>query len=70
MRTCLLLALLATVSAFAQPRSVIPEHYYRTFSHTNPVFVRIKPGDLVATKTLDSGGQNERNEQLSPAAIH
>ena len=52
----------------AQSGPVIPEHYYRTFSHTNPVFQRIKPGEAVVTRTLDSGGQNERNEQMSPGS--
>ena len=66
MRSCLLLALLFSAPAFAQPRPAVPERYYRTFSHTNPVFLRIKPGDVISTKTLDSGGQSERNEQLSP----
>jgi acetamidase/formamidase len=59
-------ALLFAASLFAQGNAMIPEHYYRTFSHTNPVFQRIKPGQVVFTRTLDSGGQNERNEQLSP----
>jgi acetamidase/formamidase len=68
MRSRLLPALLFTAAVSAQPRPVVPEHYYRTFSHTNPVFVRIKPGDVVVTRTLDSGGQNERNEQLSPGS--
>jgi acetamidase/formamidase len=66
MRSCLLPAFLVTASLFAQSRPAVPDRYYRTFSHTNPVFLRIKPGDVIATKTLDSGGQNERNEQLSP----
>ncbi len=47
---------------------MIPDHYYCTFSHTNPVFQRIKPGEVVVTKTLEAGGQNERNEQLSPGS--
>jgi acetamidase/formamidase len=54
-----------TASLAAQTRTAIPERFYHTFSHTNPVFVRIKPGEAVSTKTLDSGGQNERNEQLA-----
>jgi amidase len=62
------IAFLFAASLFAQNRPMIPDHYYRTFSHTNPVFQRIKPGDVVVTKTLDSGGQNERNEQLSPGS--
>src|SRR5437867_2883006 len=60
-----LATLLAAVSAIAQTRTAIPDRYYHTFSHTNPVFVRIKPGEVIVTKTLDSGGQNQRNEQLS-----
>jgi amidase len=59
---------LFAASLLAQNRPSIPDHYYRTFSHTNPVFQRIKPGDVVVTRTLDSGGQNERNEQVSPGS--
>jgi amidase len=68
MRSSLSIPLLLSASVFAQPRPVVPDQYYRTFSHTNPVFQRIKPGDVVVTKTLDSGGQNENNEQLSPGS--
>jgi len=64
MRPCCLIAFLFAATLTAQ----IPDHYYRTFSHTNPVFQRIKPGEAVVTKTLDSGGQNERNEQMSPGS--
>src|ERR1700724_3504714 len=62
------IAFLFAASLFAQGRPIIPEHYYRTLSHTNPVFQRIKAGDVVATRTVDSGGQNERNEQMSPGS--
>ena len=58
--------LFASLALSAQTRPVIPEHYYQTFSHTNPVFQHIKPGDIVVTKTLDSGGQDYRGEHLSP----
>jgi len=60
MRSLLLLTSFA--SLFAQ----VPEHYYRTFGHDNPIFLRIKPGDVIITKTLDSGGKNLRGEQSSP----
>ncbi len=59
---------LFAASLLAQNRPSIPDHYYRTFSHTNPVFQRINPGDVVVTRTLDSGGQNEHNEQVSPGS--
>jgi acetamidase/formamidase len=68
MRPPYLIALMFTASLLAQKGPSIPEHYYRTFSHTNPVFQRIKPGDVVSTRTLDSGGQNERDEQMSPGS--
>jgi len=60
------LLLLAAVAAIAETHQVVPEKYFRTFAHTNPVLLRIKPGDLVVTKTLDAGGQDYRNEQRSP----
>jgi acetamidase/formamidase len=62
MRFPLLLAALASASLFGQ----VPEQYYRTFSHGNPVFERIKPGQVVVTKTLDSGGKDLHGEQRSP----
>jgi acetamidase/formamidase len=67
MRFCHPIAFLFAASLFAQ-NPIAPDHYYRTFSHTNPVFKQIKPGQVVATRTLDSGGQNERNEQVSPGS--
>ncbi|MDQ6705280.1 MAG: acetamidase/formamidase family protein, partial [Acidobacteriota bacterium] len=49
----------------AETHQLIPDHYYRTFSHTNPVLRRIQPGDVVVTKTIDSSGQDYRGEQRS-----
>jgi acetamidase/formamidase len=49
----------------AETHRLVPQTYYRTFSHTNPVLKRIRPGDIVITKTLDSGGQDEKSEQRS-----
>jgi amidase len=68
MRRHLLLAAFASATLFAQPKPVVPEQYYRTFAHTNPVFQRIKAGDVVLTKTIDSGGKNFRGEQSSPGS--
>jgi amidase len=65
MRSQILLSVLAAVSLFAETRTAVPDKYYRTFSATNPVFLKINPGDIVVTKTLDAGGQNYKNEQLS-----
>src|SRR6516225_10116474 len=46
--------------ASAETREAVPARYYNTFSHTNPVFLRINPGDIVVTKTLDSGGMDDQ----------
>ena len=53
------------VSLPAETVQLIPQTYYRTFGHTNPVLKRIRPGDVVITKTLDAGGQDYKNEQRS-----
>jgi amidase len=53
----ILLSILAIV-ANAETHEIIATTYYRTFSHVNPVLKRIQPGDVVITKTLDSGGQD------------
>ena len=40
------------------------ETYYRTFFHKHPVKQRIKPGEVVTTRTLDSSGKDyQGNEQ-------
>jgi acetamidase/formamidase len=48
--------------ASAETHQVVPDRFYNTFSHTNPVFLRINQGDVVITKTLDSGGIDEHGE--------
>jgi len=60
MRPLLLLAL-ATLSC-AETRQALPDRYYNTFSHTNPVMARINPGDIVTTKTVDSSGVDEKGQ--------
>jgi len=50
-----------SIQAQGTTHTVVPTHYYRTFSRFHPVLERVKPGDLIVTKTLDSGGQDERD---------
>src|SRR5262249_31148473 len=57
----LLLAALSVLALNAETHNVIADRYYRTFSHQNAVLKRIKPGDIVITKTLDSGGQDDKD---------
>ena len=40
----------------AETHTFIAKEYYTTFSGAHPVALRIKPGDRVITKTIDSGG--------------
>ena len=67
-----LIALWAAAAAGQPPATpaVVPTRYYRTFSRLHPVLERVKPGDRIATRTLDSGGQDEkdvvRSEPFNP----
>jgi amidase len=58
-------SLLLALPSIAGAQQVIPSVYYHTFSHTNPVLKQIRPGDIIVTKTLDSGGQDEKGEHRS-----
>jgi len=49
----------------AETHQVAPTSYYRTFSRSHPVLKRVKPGDIVVTKTLDAGGQDEKDVRRS-----
>ena len=66
-RIALALSLLAVGASAAadEPTSVVATTYYRTFSHAHPVLKRIKPGEVVATKTLDSAGLDEKDVKRS-----
>ena len=44
---------------------VIAEKYYRTFSKDFPVLKTINSGDIVITRTIDSGGQDIDGKHLS-----
>jgi amidase len=53
-------AAFASVPA-AQSRQVLAQTYFNTFSRANPVLSRIKPGETIATKTLDASGRDENS---------
>lgn len=59
---CLLVVVLLPATLRAQDHQVIAKEYYRTFSASHPVLLRIKPGEVVATKTLDSSGHDGHGE--------
>lgn len=51
-----LIALTTAVVAQAETHRVIGTEYYHTFSAAHPVLKRVKPGDTIVTKTVDSAG--------------
>src|SRR5579863_7189415 len=60
------MALLAPLVLGAQTAPVIPPAYYRTFSHTNPVLKRIRPGEVIDTKTIDSSARDFKSVVRHP----
>ena len=60
------LSLLLPAVLGAQPQPIVPQTYYRYFSHTNPVLRRIQPGEVVATKTVDSSGRDFHGDVRHP----
>jgi len=60
-------AVLLVGPAFAADgaRQIFAREYHHTFSHTNPVLDHIQPGEIVFTRTLDSGGQDDKSEHRS-----
>lgn len=62
-RRCFALVLLAPALLAGQAREVLAQKYYRTFSHSHPVLARIKPGEVIFTRTLDASGKDAAGEQ-------
>lgn len=48
-------------ASMAEVHQVVATTYYNTFSRTHPVLKRVRPGDTVVTKTIDAGGQDEKD---------
>ena len=48
--------LLGALMGLSATHTVVNEVNYHTFSREHPILVRIRPGDLVRTKTVDSAG--------------
>jgi acetamidase/formamidase len=57
------LAALVALATTGETHTVSATTYYRTFSRAHPVLHRVKPGDSVITKTLDSAGVDEKDEK-------
>jgi amidase len=48
-----------------QARQITPKTYHHTFSAALPVLDKIRPGEIIATKIIDAGGQDERGAWVS-----
>src|SRR5262245_60418987 len=49
-------AVWAPASLAAETHRFVPDRFYNTYSAAHPPALRIKPGDTVATKTVDAAG--------------
>jgi amidase len=47
----------------AETHQVKATTYYNSFDHRHPVLARIKPGDTVATRTIDAAGYDENGKK-------
>jgi acetamidase/formamidase len=57
----LLIALVAAAAGAAETHHVVAQAYYHTFSRSHPVLRKIRPGDIVVTRTIDAFGIDERD---------
>src|ERR1043166_4274 len=66
-KTCLVLALLSFLS-FAETYRVTATKFYNSFHNRHPVLQRIKPGDVVITKTIDSSGRDDKGNVVGESS--
>lgn len=62
-RLTLLAALFAAPFLSAATHEVAASQYFNTFSHGHPVLKRVKPGDTIHTRTLDSAGMDQNGDR-------
>ncbi len=58
----------ARLASAQQTWRIIPDTNWNTLDHRHPVVQRIRPGDVVATKTLDASGYDEREVQRAQSS--
>jgi len=56
---------LLLVSLFAETHTFLPQTYFHSFHHRHAVLGRVQPGDTIVTKTIDAGGQDEKNVRVA-----
>ena len=62
-----LAGILAGSQVVAATHRIIPDRYYDTFSFAHAPVARVRPGDTVITKTLDSRGRDETGKLIHDA---
>lgn len=56
---------LVSLAAAGQVRHVAPKRYYNSFHHRHEVLARIKPGEIVSTKTIDASGRDQSGKAVA-----
>jgi|RhiMetdeSRZDD1v2_1073273.scaffolds.fasta_scaffold290205_2 amidase len=63
--TCLFVSAPFAQAPVPNAHHVLATTYYHTFSRAHPVLERVRPGDTVITKTLDTGGYDDKSVRRS-----
>jgi acetamidase/formamidase len=58
-------ALLAAPLGAQTVHRIVPDTFWNTLSRRHPVVARIKPGDMVVTRTIDASGRDHRDVQVA-----
>lgn len=64
MRMLIAPALLLAASGFAETRQIYATRFYNSFHHRHPVLAKIKPGDVIVTRTIDAAGNDEKGKKV------
>ena len=62
-RLIVTMALLAG-AALAENRQIFAKTFYNSFHHRHTVLARIKPGDIISTRTIDASGRDENGKAV------
>ncbi len=68
MNVRLIAILLVSSFGYAETYRVTATKFYNSFHNRHPVLQRIKPGDIVITRTLDSSGRDEAGKVAGEAS--
>ena len=60
--------LLISSFGFAETHRVTATKFYNSFHNRHPVLQRIKPGDVVVTKTIDASGRDENSKVVGESS--